>query len=156
FGSYEGLRLDQPRTAVTEVPSIASRLAATSALKPYFESFPIPNGPETSRGFAQFSASYTDPSSLDATSVRVDTSLGHDLSAFARYNYAPSDGRSRLGSFAILGLNSIGVLNNKLQTLTAGATWIASPRISNDLRVNWSKNLGENFQFLDTFGGAAL
>src|SRR5262245_18849669 len=32
FVSYEGLRLDQPKSAVTEVPSLASRLAASEAL----------------------------------------------------------------------------------------------------------------------------
>ena len=156
FASYEGLRLDQPRSAVTEVPSLASRAAASAAVRPYFDAFPIPNGPETARGLARFSASYTDPSTLDATSVRVDHAFGGRLNTFARYNHAPSDGASRLGSFNILGLNSVGILRNKLQSLTAGTTWIASSRVSNDLRVNWSRNLGENFQYLDALGGAVV
>lgn len=156
FVSYEGLRLDQPRSAVTEVPSQSSRAAASDALRPYFAAFPVPNGPDTARGLARFSASYSDPSTLNATSVRVDRTIHTGLSAFARYNYAPSDGASRLGSFGILGLNSVGVLQNSLHTLTAGATWIVTPRISNDLRVNWSRNLGRNFQFIDTFGGAVV
>jgi hypothetical protein len=154
FASYEGLRLDQPRSAVTEVPSLASRAAASAALRPYFDSFPVPNGPETARGLARFSASYSDPSTMDATSVRVDRRFGDALNVFARYNHAPSEGSSRLGSFGILGLNSIGVLQNKLQTLTAGTTWIVNAAISNDLRVNWSRNLGRNFQYIDEFGGA--
>jgi hypothetical protein len=156
FASYEGLRLDQPRSAVTEVPSLASRLAASDVLRPYFDSFPVPNGPETARGLARFSASYSDPSTLDATGVRIDRRFGDALNAFARYNHAPSEGESRLGSFGILGLNSTGVLQNKLQTLTAGTTWIVNAAISNDFRVNWSRNLGRNFQFLDTFGGAIV
>lgn len=154
FASYEGLRLGQPRSAVTEVPSLASRLAASTALRPYFDSFPVPNGPETARGLARFSASYSDPSTMDATSVRIDRRFGDALNVFARYNHAPSEGSSRLGSFGILGLNSTGVLQNKLQTLTAATTWIVNPTISNDLRVNWSRNLGKNFQFIDSFGGA--
>ncbi len=76
FVSYEGLRLDQPKSAVTEVPSQASRLAASDALKPIFAAFPVPNGPDTARGLAQFSASYADPSTLDAASVRVDQTFG--------------------------------------------------------------------------------
>jgi hypothetical protein len=156
FVSYEGLRLDQPRSAVTEVPSPASRLAASNALRPYFDAFPVPNGPETTRGFAQFSASYSDPSTLNATSVRVDRTFAAGLNTFARYNYAPSDASSRLGSVAILSLNSVGVLQNSLQTLTTGATWIATPTISNDLRINWSRNLGKNFQYMDAFGGAVV
>ena len=94
FVSYEGLRLDQPRSAVTEVPSQGSRLAASAALRPYFDAFPIPNGPDTARGLAQFSASYSDPSTLDATSIRFDATLGRRLSTFARYNHAPSDARA--------------------------------------------------------------
>src|SRR4030095_8248776 len=39
FFSYEGLRLDQPKSAVTEVPSQTSRLAASDALKPFFAAF---------------------------------------------------------------------------------------------------------------------
>ena len=47
-------------------------------------------------------------------------------------------------------------MRNKLQTLTAGATWIAGANVSNDLRVNWSRNVGQNSQFIDAFGGATV
>jgi hypothetical protein len=72
FVSYEGLRLDQPRTAITEVPSASSRLGASDALKPILAGIPVPNGADTANGLARFSASYTDPSHLNATSVRID------------------------------------------------------------------------------------
>jgi hypothetical protein len=156
FVSFERLRLDQPRTAITEVPSLASRLSASEAVKPILDAFPLPNGPDTANGLARFSASYTDPSSLTATSVRVDRTLGDSLSVFGRYNYAPSEGSSRLGSFAAAGANTIGWVQQKLQTLTAGATMIVTPTWSNELRVNWSRNTGKNFQTLDDFGGAVI
>ena len=156
FGSYEGLRLDQPRSAVIEVPSLASRAAAPESLQPILAAFPLPNGPETGRGLAQFSTSYSDPSTLDATSVRLDQMFGAALTVFGRYNHAPSDATSRLGSFAIASANTIGTLQNRLQTLTTGATWIIRPSLSNDLRVNWSRNVGKNFQTLDDFGGAVV
>src|SRR5215813_375014 len=156
FFSYEGLRLGPPRSAVTEVPSQASRLAASDALKPLFTGFPLPNGPDTARGLAQFSTSYSDPSRLNATSVRVDGTFGPALTVFGRYNYAPSEASSRLGSFAIASANTIGTLKNKLQTLTAGATWFINPTLSNELRFNWSRNLGKNFQTIDNFGGAVV
>src|SRR5262249_1127488 len=156
FASYEGLRLDQPRSAVTEVPSAASRAAAPDAVKPYLAAFPAPNGPNTANGLAQFSASYADPSSLDATSVRVDRTFGSSVTLFGRYNYAPSDARSRLGSFAIASANTVGVLEVQLQTLTGGMTWIVKPSVSNDLRVNCSRNRNTNFQILEDFGGAVV
>jgi hypothetical protein len=156
FVSYEGLRLDQPRSAVTEVPSLSARAAASDVLKPFFAAFPSPSGPETASGLAQFSASYSDPSTLDATSVRVDRTFGGALTVFGRYNYAPSDGASRLGSFGIASANTVGTVQTSLQTFTAGATWIIGPTLANDLRVNWSRNAGTNFQTLDTFGGAVV
>jgi hypothetical protein len=155
FVSFEKLQLDQPRSVVTEVPSLTARLAASDAVKPILTAFPLPNGPETAGGLAQFSASYADPSKLSATSVRVDQVMG-SFSIFGRYNDAPSEGSSRLGSFAAAGANTRGFVKNRLQTLTAGAPWFINPSISNDLRVNWSRNAGSNFQTLDSFGGAAV
>jgi len=156
FVSYEGLRLDQPTSAVTEVPSLASRAAASPAIAPFFAAFPLPNGPVTANGLAQFSASYSNPATLDATSVRIDQTLGSTLSVFGRYNYAPSEASSRTGSFATDSINTIGTLQNSLQTVTAGAAWTISSTLSNDLRFNWSRNVGNNFRSLDTFGGAVL
>jgi hypothetical protein len=156
FVSYEGLRLEQPTAAITEVPSLTSRAAASAALAPFFAAFPVPNGPETARGLAQFSASYSNPATLNATSVRVDGRIRSRLTIFGRYNYAPSDASSRLGSFGADSANTIGILQNRLQTLTAGATWAITSNLSNDLRVNWSRNVGNNFRNLDDFGGAIL
>jgi hypothetical protein len=155
FVSFERLQLEQPRSAVTEVPSMASRNAASDAVKPILDAFPSPNGPETARGLAQFSASYADPSTLSATSVRIDHSLGA-FTLFGRYNHAPSEGSSRLGSFAVAAANTKGFVKQHLQTLTMGAPWIVTPSISNELRVNWSRNAGANFQTLDGFGGAVV
>jgi hypothetical protein len=64
---------------------------------------------------------------------------------FGRYNYAPSEASSRLGSFAITSANTIGTLQNNLQTFTTGATWIINQTLSNELRVNWSRNFGTKF-----------
>jgi outer membrane receptor protein involved in Fe transport len=155
FISYERLRLEQPRSVITEVPSLPSRLAAQDSVKPLLAAFPLPNGPETARGLAQFSASYADPATLDATSVRIDRALG-TFSMFGRYNYAASAGASRLGSFGAASANTIGWVKNRLQTLTTGLTWIATPNVSQELRVNWSRNRGTNFQTIDAFGGAMV
>src|SRR5262249_56410191 len=100
------------------VPALPSRGGASDAIKPFFAAFPRPNGPDTARGFAQFSASYSDPSTLNAASVRVDRTLGSALTVFGRYNHAPSEASSRLGSFALTTLNTVGTLENHLQTLT--------------------------------------
>ncbi|HXI30064.1 MAG TPA: TonB-dependent receptor, partial [Vicinamibacterales bacterium] len=60
------------------------------------------------------------------------------------------------GSFAIASANTVGWVTQQLDTVTAGATWLAGAAVSNDLRVNWSRNAGTNFQILDGFGGATV
>jgi len=156
FFSYEGLRLRQPVTSITQVPSVASRTSALlpASIRPFLNAFPLPNGADTTNGLALFSASYSNPTSLDATSIRIDEKVGDKLTIFGRYNYAPSSLTTR-GPFGGA-LSGIGHVNLKTQTLTIGATTTISPSMVDDLRFNWSRNDTTNRQLLDNFGGAAL
>src|SRR3989441_130120 len=104
FFSYEGLRLRQPQIATTEVPSLPSRANAPSGTKPFLQAFPIPNGPETHNGLAEFSASYSDPSSLNAASLRIDQVVRSKMVLFGRYNRATSATVQR-GSTIVPGLD---------------------------------------------------
>ena len=92
FFSYEGLRLHQPVTQTTAVPDAASRQQAPAAMQPFLNAYPIPppGAPEVGPGLAQFNASYSNPSSLDAYSIRVDHVISSKLTLFGRYNYSPS------------------------------------------------------------------
>ena len=72
FGSYEGLRVRQPQVADTYVPSLASRQNAPAAVQPLLNAFPLPNGPNLGNGTAAFSASYSDPSTLNSSGIRID------------------------------------------------------------------------------------
>src|SRR5437773_8061917 len=105
FFSYEGLRLRQPQIATTEVPSLPSRANAPSGTKPFLQAFPIPNGPETHNGLAEFSASYSDPSSLNAASLRIDQVVRSKMVLFGRYNRATSATVQR-GSTIVPGFSS--------------------------------------------------
>ncbi|HEV3468678.1 MAG TPA: carboxypeptidase regulatory-like domain-containing protein [Pyrinomonadaceae bacterium] len=168
FASYEGLRLSQPQVAVTEVPSLAARAAAPAPLRPLLDAFPLPNGRETRAGLAEFAASYSDPSRLDAASVRLDTTLGERLTLFGRYAYAPSEVAQRgsvirpgftahrlVNPTLALSLNTLGRTALSTQTLTAGATFAAAPNLVSETRINWSGATGETAFALDDFGGAA-
>jgi hypothetical protein len=95
FFSYEGLRLRLPQVKTAVVPSLAMRQEAAPALQPILNAFPRPNGATFSDGLAQFSASYSDSTSLDATSLRMDHSLNSKIALFARYNYSPSEAKTR-------------------------------------------------------------
>src|SRR5436190_304453 len=86
FFSYEGLRLRQPSTQQTAVPDAAARQQAPLAIRPYLNAFPVANGPSVGTGLAQFNASYSNPSTLNATSIRLDHTINSKLSLFGRYN----------------------------------------------------------------------
>jgi len=152
FASYEGLRLRQPQTRITDVPSLAVRDSAPAALQPYLRAFPLPNGPETTNGFARYSASYSDPSTLDAFSLRLDHHVSARLSFFGRYNIAPSELEIR--AIDNTSVNTITSQSFRTETATAGASWILTPRISNELRANWSRSRSSWISRLDDFDGA--
>ena len=71
FGSYEGIRVLQPRIANTYVPSLASRQNASSAAHPLLDAFPKPTGADLGNGTVAFAAEYSEPSSLDTFSGRT-------------------------------------------------------------------------------------
>jgi Carboxypeptidase regulatory-like domain/TonB dependent receptor len=176
FFSYEGLRLRLPQTTLTTVPDASftpggttdSRQNAIPALQPYFNAFPLPNptspeilcDPTTNTlcpssgisGSAAFNASYSNPGSLDAYSLRIDHKLTDALTVFGRYNYSPSEIDARGSSQNTL--STISATRITTQTATVGATWVPSPRVANDLRFNYSHVDAKGESYLDSFGGA--
>jgi hypothetical protein len=90
FVSYEGLRLVQAAvSSPTLVPTVAVRQSATGVAAAILNAFPLPNGPVSSKdpGLATFVGGYSQPSRLDATSFRIDQSLGNKWTLFGRFNY---------------------------------------------------------------------
>jgi carboxypeptidase family protein/TonB-dependent receptor-like protein len=154
FFSYEGLRLRQPLTVTTDVPSLSSRQSAPASIQPYLNAFPKPNGPATNSGEAAFSASYSDPLTLDATSIRLDHVVSDRLTLFGRYNYSPSESLQR--GVPNHSLNTISSSRINTQTLTIGNTIVFNPVISNELKLNYSRHTGSSFYRLDDFGGAVV
>jgi hypothetical protein len=151
FFSYEGLRLRLPQTGITSVPSVTARQAALPSIRPFLDAFPLPNGEDLGNNLARFSATYSDPSRLDATSIRIDQTVGNKLTFFGRFNHAPSETRQRGASFS---LSTVFSPKIKTQTLTGGATILITPTLSNEVRANFSRNSGASLYSLDNFGGA--
>ena len=152
FFSYEGLRLRLPQTTLTTVPDLLARRNAQTALQPYLNAYPSPNGPDnTATGIAQFNASYSNPATLDAYSLRIDHRLKNQLSLFGRYDYSPSSTEQRGTGGA---LNNVFTSRITTQTTTFGAAWTISPVAMSDLRLNYSRTNGSGSQSLDSFGGA--
>jgi len=155
FFSYEGLRLRQPSSMQTAVPDTTARQAAPAPTRTYLNAFPVPNGSMLSGGLAQFNASFSNPSTLNAYSLRVDHMVSSKLSLFARYNYSPSSLEQR-GPFFSSGrvLSTTNSMSASIHTFTAGMTQLISPSISNEARVNYSNDRVIIDYLMDDFGGA--
>jgi hypothetical protein len=154
FFAYEGLRLRQPSTQETVVPD-ATRDQAPASMQPFLNAYPVANGAELGNGLAQFNAGYTNPSSLNAYSIRIDQIVNPKLTLFGRYNYSSSsfDQRGPLPApFAVL--SETESLSSSVQTGTIGLTQLITPVISNEARANYSSHRVGTKLALDHFGGA--
>jgi hypothetical protein len=151
FFSYEGLRLRQPQASETVVPDGPSRLNAIAPIQPFLNAFPIPNGLDLGSGMAQFNASYSNPSSLDTYSIRLDRVVNSKLAIFGRYSYAPSETLQRGATGA---LSATSATQFSIPTITLGLTASLTPHTSNELRVNYSNSRSRITDGLDSLGGA--
>lgn len=154
FFSYEGLRLRQPLVGITDVPSLTARQTAPAAIQPFLNIYPMPNGAQRPNGLATFSASFSNPTTLNATSIRIDGVVNSKLTLFGRYNHAPSDTIAR--GALVQSLNTLAHFDVETQTFTAGATYIPTSTLNNDLRFNYSRNSAASYFTLDGFGGAVI
>jgi hypothetical protein len=153
FGSYEGLRLTQPTAATTQyVPALAVRSSSSPAVQPIFDAYPIPTGSEiyvggNPSGLAPFVSSYSLPSRIDSTSVRLDQKVTDKLTLFFRFADTPTYTQARtLALLATRHFNSM--------TYTFGATAQISHSISSDLRFGYAVSNSSIGSVFDTFGGA--
>lgn len=159
FFSYEGLRLRLPQTTTGHFYTAAARalcpasgplpaLCVSAAWKPLVDADPLPNGPVDANGrTALLTASYSQPSNLNATSLRIDHNLTKNINLFVRYNHAPSNGVGRTFS-------QVNTFITNIDTGTAGATISFSTNKVNDFRGNWSRTTGSSNQSNDNFMGA--
>ena len=154
FFSAEALRLHEPTTFLGTVPDLDARAAAVPAMKPYMNMFPLPKpgAADVGPGYVLYSATFSNPGSASAYSLRVDHHLSDRLNLFARYSHAPSSAEQRGVSLAAA--NGTTTESQITKTGTAGATWVQSANIVDDLRFNYSVSGGQMYGGSDNFGGA--
>ncbi len=170
FFSYEGLRLLQPQAATPSfVPDLcmrgagpcptsgpgAGRQPAASALLPIVNAFPLPspNGVEdAANGIGQFIGTWSNPSSVDSTSVRFDHVVSDKLRLFFRFSNTASTTTVREASNSLAGLFPFSYTT---RSYTGGATSAISSRVSNEFRLNYTSNESLNGPpRVTNFGGA--
>jgi hypothetical protein len=154
FFSYEGLRLRLPQTTLTTVPDLQARQTAVPAVQPFLKAYPLPNGTDDiTTGVAEFNASYSNPATLDAYSIRIDHKFNDKISLFGRYNDSPSRLDDRAAT-TLYPASVVQAVRIKTQTATVGTTWTLSPFLANDFRFNYSRTSASSSFKLDDFGGA--
>ena len=153
FGSYEGVRVRQPHVANAYEPTLASRKEAPAAVQPLLNAFPLPNGPDLGNGTAQFTAGYSDPSSLDSYGIRIDYLLSSKIGIFGRYSDAPSDIGLRSSGTNQTNYNTVDETKYRAQSATLGSNQTIAPRLTNELHFNYSRSRAHGLQTLDNFGG---
>jgi hypothetical protein len=153
FASYEGARLDLPSTLQSTVPYFGATVpgcSPSSAVAPFLEAYPKPNGPVSSATCTgQFTGSFADKASLDAGSLRIDHTFSGRFSVFGRYNNAPSQIAKRTDS-----LSEVDTTITNTQTVTIGVNMALSSRLFNALRGNYSTQRAGLSYALDSLGGA--
>ena len=133
FVSYEGLRLRQPFTFQSAVPSLVTRESAPPIFRPILRAFPIPNGPDLGGGISAWSSYSSRPSAHDGLSVRVDHALTTSMLFFARFSDTPSS-----TAFGLSQANSVRLSD---RSATAGLNASLSRSTSNEFRLNDSPGI---------------
>ncbi len=159
FFSYEGLRLQLPQTASDQFYTASARAAVAPVYLPLVNALPLPDPTAplidptcdniTNPCQATITAAYSNPSSLNSTSIRIDHTPTKKVSLFARYSHAPSYDATRFWE-------EVGTSNVDMDTVTAGATILLTPSMVNDFRANWSRNSVTYGNSLTAFYGAEV
>jgi Carboxypeptidase regulatory-like domain/TonB dependent receptor/TonB-dependent Receptor Plug Domain len=159
FLSYEGLRLRLPQTDSDQFYTASARAAVAPVYQPLINALPLPdpNAPLidptcdniTNPCQAVITAAYSNPSSLDSISFRIDHKLNPKINLFARYSHAPSSDATR--NWEEVEYSDVG-----MDTFTAGATILFTHAMLNDFRANWSQGSASNTTSLTDFHGAVV
>ncbi len=155
FGSYEGLRLRVPESRQDIVPTSYARSQAPASVAPLLNAYSLPSAGQDIAGnyTGIFFATFSNPSTLDAGSVRLDFNPFSKLNLFVRGDYAPSNG-AQYGAFDVYARSTLSHTISNVDTITAGATYTISPSIVDDLRFNISHSKGATVVSATNLGGA--
>ena len=136
FASYEGLRLRQPYSWESTVPSLATRAAAAPLFRPILDAFPVPNGPNLGGGVAEWTGSSARPSTFDGASVRIDHALTSHVMLFARGSDTPSS--------TGFGFSQIDTVKLHDYQVTVGVNASLATSAENEFRLNTAGTSGQS------------
>lgn len=154
FVSYEALRLRSPQESrITSVPTLELRNSiAPPELQQVLNAFPLPTPGYTEEAghTAPFVSSYSQPSKINTTSLKIDHSINDRFRLFGWFSYVPSSTMSRYSS----NMAQITDAQVNTKTVTLGSTNIFSSNITNEFRFNITLPEHLTKVEIDNFGGA--
>ena len=154
FVAYEGLRLHQPVTALTDVPSLTARLTASSDIRQLLNLYPQPNGVTRPDGFGEFASSFANRARHDSINLRIDSNVSPRLTLGGHYNLTHSRADER--GAGEVSLNTLNRLSSQSEMFTGQMYFNASPSVVADLRVNFSRMRSRSAYRIDDFAGAVI
>lgn len=150
FLSEESLRLLQPTSLDTYVPSNDLRSNTPGRLLPFLNVFPTSSRPDLGTGTSRYRLGISNPSSEDDFALRVDSKRDLAWAYFVRYTHAASSRISTDSGWALSGAE------RRSQTVTAGLLWRVHSNLVNNLLVNFGGNTGTVTNSLHRLSGAAI
>ncbi|OFW40501.1 MAG: hypothetical protein A3J28_02370 [Acidobacteria bacterium RIFCSPLOWO2_12_FULL_60_22] len=152
FGSYEGLRERLGATERFSLPSVSLRngflpgqaqpVAINPAVKPFLDSYSIPNGTDFGNGTGQYVRSASYPTNENFFTVRVDHRFSDQDSMFGRYTFDNADRRTT-SSFNANTLNT-----TRDQYVAVGETRLFSAQVINVFLAAFNRSLLSSDPFL--------
>src|SRR6267142_3189396 len=133
------------------------RSPAASAMLPVINAFPMPSPSgleDATNGFGQFIGSWSNPSSIDSTSIRLDHNLSEKVRLFFRFSNTTSNSAMRLGGTSGLVPSVETISAYTTRTFTGGVSSALASHLTNEFRLNYSSNVATADQEIDTFGGS--
>lgn len=162
FGSYEGMQTKQPTLVTSNSPMAYVRSTLTGSIKTLVDALPLPTGAEQTGyyldprsntyvsgplGYGSFSTSSSTINKLNNYSVRADYVPFSKLNLFVRYSNAPTNTGVLTGPVYLRSTSNI-------RFVTVGATSTFTSHLSNDLRLNVTRNEGHGYRTLVSSGGS--
>lgn len=157
FASYEGLRERLGLTTIRLVPSLSARqgiipdprggpatlVTVNSAVRPFLDSYPLPNGRDLNDGTGFWAKSQSFPTSENFFTVRFDHRVSDNDSLFTRYTF--DDASNAVGSTSFGSSVNTNTLNNsRNQYAAVGETRTFSPALINEFHAGFSRsNIGQ-------------
>src|ERR1700682_2678432 len=139
YGSYEGVRQNQPLTKLIHVPDAATRASAVSAIGPYLALWPVaPASAPDVNGIQSFTVSLPGIAKENYATGRVDQkiSVNDNLSGSYFWDSGPFTQPDPLG-------NAIHSVFSRRQMASVEETHIFSPAFVNTIRVGLSRIRGD-------------